>query len=188
MEPREFINKDLNEGDKVRLTLENGQVLEGYFGGYKCYDGNCGWLGYKVFPIFYRAGKKGQCIRRSILENRSPHIGFLSIKDVERIVVPYRHIGYYNNAEDCYNLGVRGAKKVLQAWKNHEGDFHNVDNSDVHTDVVPDDDTHILEDGKYAVRFNFNRLKVSKTDIESGGEDCGYYIDIFERIEESAAA
>ena len=185
MEPKDFINKDLNDGDKVKLTLKDGRVLEGYFGGYKCYKGNCSWLGYNVFPVFYRVGKKGECVKRALLEDSSPAVSFLSIDDVERITVPYRHVGYYNNPDDCYNLGLRGQKAALQAWKNGEGAFINVDNNEPFEDVVPDDDTEIFENGRYAVRFSFRPKDLTAPAEGQGDEDCGIYIDIFERIEDA---
>lgn len=186
MEPKDFINKDLNDLDKVRLTLHGGTVLEGYFGGYKCFEGTHGFLEYGVFPVFYRAGKKGQYVKRSLFEGRSPYIAFRDIKDVERITVQYRHIGYYNNPDDCFYLGIRGPKVVLDAFKKGEGAFVGVDNDEPFNDVVPDRDTTLLEDGRYAVRYNYNRKCSTLQQMQESGEDCGYYIDIFERIDDAA--
>lgn len=176
MEPLTFFNKQLNAGDRVRLTLTGGHTFEGYFGGYKCYEGTTAYLDYNVFPVFYRPGKKGQYVRRSLFENRSPRVGFSEIEDVERIVTEYRHIGYYNNPDDCYNLALRGHKAALHAWKKGYGEFHNVDNNEVFTDVVPDDETRILDDGRYAVRM----YDCCADSADNG--DYGGYIDIFERI------
>lgn len=176
MDALTFFNKQLNDGDRVRLTLTGGHVFEGYFGGYKCFEGTTADLHYNVFPVFYRPGKKGQYVRRSLFESRTPYVGFSEIEDVERIVTEYRHIGYYNNPDDCYNLALRGHKAALHAWKNGYGDFHNVDNNEVFTDVVPDYETRILDDGRYAVR-----MYGCCADSPDNG-DYGGYIDIFERI------
>ena len=178
MEALTFFNKQLHTGNRVRLTLTGGHAFEGYFGGYKCFEGTTADLHYNIFPVFYRPGKKGQYVRRSLFESRTPYVGFSEIEDVERIVTEYRHIGYYNNPEDCYNLSLRGHGTALKAWKNGEGAFHNVDNNEAFDDIENDEDTRILEGGKYAVRF---------FDIpgEYTGDPDNYpgYIDIFERIQ-----
>ena len=186
MEPREFLNKDINDGDKVKLTLHGGKVLEGYFGGYKCFEGTHGYLEYGVFPVFYRPGKKGQYVKRSLFPDRTPYIAFRDIVDVERIMIPYRHIGYYNNNTDCYNLGIRGQETALQAWKDGEGAFVNVENDEVFEDVVPDRDTEFFEGGRYAVRFSFNPKNLDAPQDDQEDQDCGIYIDIFERIDDAA--
>ncbi len=182
MEALTFFNKKLDAGDKVRLTLETGKVLEGYFGGYKCFDGVTAYLEYHVYPVFYRPGKKGQYVKRSLFgTNRSTFVGFSEIKDVEKIKedVQYRHIGYYNNPEDCYNLAMRGHKVALQAWKRGEGEFVNVDNEEPFDDIENDDETRILENGIYAFR-------ISDCIADSNGDDYSGYIDIFERVDNAA--
>lgn len=181
MEINHFISKGLSAGDKVRVTLTDGTVREGYFGGWFCLRGKTDWLEDKVFPVFHRPGKDGRHSMRALF-SMGTWVDWQRIADVERLIIPYRHVGYYNNAEDCYNLGIRGAEAVLKAYRNNEGAFVHVDNDEPFTDVVPDHDTRILENGGYAVRFNFSPSSARKKDMAADGEDCGYYIDIFERI------
>lgn len=173
----EFFALGLKSGDRVRVTI-SGKTYEGYFGGYKMFDGIGDLDNWSVFPAFYAAGKAGQMVKRSLVPGRTSWWGLSDIASCEKISASYRHIGYYNNPEDCYNLSLRGHGTALKAWKDGEGAFHNVDNNEVFDDVENDEDTRILEGGKYAVRF---------FDIpgEYTGDPDNYpgYIDIFERIQ-----
>lgn len=173
----EFFALGLKSGDRVRVTIV-GKIYEGYFGGYKMFDGIGDLDNWSVFPAFYAAGKGGQMVKRSLVPGRTSWWGLSDIASCEKISASYRHIGYYNNPEDCYNLSLRGYETALKAWKNGKGAFHNVDNDEAFDDIENDEDTRILEGGKYAVRF---------FDIpgEYTGDPDNYpgYIDIFERIQ-----
>ena len=178
----EFYSLGLESGDKVRVKIGSKRYV-GYFGGYKMFDGIGDLDNHSLFPVFYAAGKDGQMVRRSLVPDRSTWWGLSDIASCEKITVPYRHVGYYNNQEDCESLAKKGFTAALEAWKKNEGAFYNVDNNDIYEDVENDDQTCILEDGKYAVRF---------FDIPDGytGDPDNYpgYIDIFERVGDLGAA
>lgn len=192
MNATDFINKNLNCGDKVRLTLgynAPGESYEGFFGGYKTFEGVNPDL--TVYPVFYRAGKNGQMVQRSILgDGHSTAFCMCDIWDVEKVAVQYRHIGYYNNYQDCRDLSLRGHAAAIKAWKRGHGAFVNVNNDEPFDDVAEDGDTRLLEGGRYAVRFhdcgNITDEAVSKEAGNPDGTDCHSYIDIFERIDDAA--
>lgn len=84
MTPKEFINKDIQCGDKVRLTLASGKVVVCFFGGYHSYEGVQPSLGY-IDPVFYAVGKKGHMVKRSPFgPDTWTHISFRSLKDIEK--------------------------------------------------------------------------------------------------------
>lgn len=86
MDFKEFIKKDINYNDKVRLTLTSGMTVVCFFGGYKTFDQVEPTLDY-VLPTFYAIGKKGQMVTRSAFgDKRSPHLGFSDIRDIEKYV------------------------------------------------------------------------------------------------------
>ena len=86
MDFKEFIKKDINYSDKVRLTLTSGMTVVCFFGGYKTFDQVEPTLDY-VLPTFYAIGKKGQMVTRSAFgDKRSPHLGFSDIRDIEKYV------------------------------------------------------------------------------------------------------
>ena len=174
----DFYSLGLKSGDKVRVTIGR-KTYEGYFGGYKMFDSIGDLDNHSLFPVFYAAGKGGQMVRRSLVAGCGTWWGLSEIADCEKVTVPYRHIGYYNNPEDCESLAKKGYTAALEAWKKGEGAFHNVDNDEDFDDVEEDEDTCILEDGKYAVRF-------FDIPLEYAGDPDNYpgYIDIFERMEE----
>ena len=185
MNAQTFINKNLHFGDKVRLTMYGiKEPIICFFGGYKTFGNIETNLDYGIFPVFYRVGKNGRLLRRSVFGyTHLTWAGLSEIEDVEREVVYYKHLGYYNNWDDCFNLGIRGPKAILKAWKDNDGDFYEVDNDELFDDVVSDDQTTILEDGKYAVRISgCDPIDITEEDIAADGE-CYCYLDIFERVE-----
>jgi len=180
MKALKFINKKLRSGDKVRLRMKGAKkAITGYFGGYKMYDGIQPDLDYGIYPIFYREGKDGRMVRRSIFgDNHSTAVCISDIQSVKKIRELYRHIGYFNNAEDNERLSVPlRYQQALKAYKKGKGTFVGADNDEVFDDIEEDDDTMILEDGKYAVRFYDVPAVWNDETRKSPG-----YIDIFERI------
>lgn len=78
MKASEFINLNLKYGQRVRVTFICG-TFEGFFGGYKTFDGNNMSLKFALNPIFYAIGRKGQMIKRSMVPNHTPYWGFSQI-------------------------------------------------------------------------------------------------------------
>lgn len=189
MEALTFFNKNLRAGDKIRLTMKRiDRTFVGFFGGYQMYEGIQPDLNYGIYPVFYRIGKNGRMLRRSIFgDGYFTSVCIYDIEDVEKASEPYRHVGYFNNFRDCHNLGIRGHEACLKAWKAGEGSFIVPGNNGVFDDIIADKETRILENGKYAVRIRgMDPADITEDDIAADG-DCPCYIDIFERIDEEEA-
>lgn len=90
----------------------------------------------------------------------------------------YKHIGYYNNIDDCKTLFTETADDVVMSMKDGFGEFHSVDGED-DTDVTWGDEQDMCLfqktcDDKYLVRY------------ERGNTKEGWYIDIYELREAEA--
>ena len=64
MKAKEFVNKNIKFGDKVRITLMTGKTVDCFFGGYKTYGNVEPSLDY-LLPTFYTIGKNGDMAKRS---------------------------------------------------------------------------------------------------------------------------
>lgn len=84
----------------------------------------------------------------------------------------YKHIGYYNDIDDCKTLFTETADSVVESMKDNFGAFHSVD-GDEETDVTWGDepDMHLFfrtSNEQYLVRY------------ERGNDKEGWFIDIYE--------
>lgn len=84
----------------------------------------------------------------------------------------YKHIGYYNDIDDCKTLFTETADSVVNSMKDNFGAFHSVDGEE-DTDVTWGDepDMHLFlktSDEQYLVRY------------ERGNDKEGWFIDIYE--------
>lgn len=95
MKAKEFVNKNIKFGDKVRITLMTGKTVDCFFGGYKTYGNVEPSLDY-LLPTFYAIGKSGDMAKRSPFgPTTCPRVPFSSIKDIENLTeigTPYHHM------------------------------------------------------------------------------------------------
>lgn len=85
MKAKQFINKGIKFGDKVRITFSSGKTLDCFFGGYKTFGLVEPSLDY-LLPTFYAIGKNGDMVKRSPFgPTTSPRMPFSSIKDIENL-------------------------------------------------------------------------------------------------------
>ena len=95
MKAKQFINKGIKFGDKVRITFMSGETLDCFFGGYKTYGNVEPSLDY-LLPTFYAIGKNGDMAKRSPFgPATSPRMPFSSIKDIENLTeigTPYKQM------------------------------------------------------------------------------------------------
>lgn len=86
MKAKEFVNKNIKFGDKVRITLVTGKTVDCFFGGYKTYGNVEPSLDY-LLPTFYAIGKNGDMAKRSPFGPATcPRLPFSSIKDIENLI------------------------------------------------------------------------------------------------------
>jgi hypothetical protein len=91
MKAREFITKGIVRGDRVRVTMQGGAAVEGFFGGYKTFGGIEPDLSY-IMPVFYAPTKSGAMGRRSAFgPDRCTHACWCDIRDVEKLPTETRN-------------------------------------------------------------------------------------------------
>ena len=174
MTAKEFLALDLKYGDRVRVTLGTTEH-EGFFGGYKAFEGSHSCLEYALNPIFYDIGKNEQMVRRSMVPGIS-YWGFSTISKIEKVSILYRWKGYIDNVKDSVNAALRGPKVILNEWKKHRETgksayrFCDVDNENVINKTEFTDRFTTLNDGKYAVYIYKQNEKFA-------------FVRIFERVE-----
>ena len=86
MTAKEFINLDLQYGDKVRITIKKAKVSRvGFFAGFKTW-GNIVTTLNDIPPVFYGPKSDGTMGRQSIFgAGRFTEINYNSIKKIEKI-------------------------------------------------------------------------------------------------------
>ena len=94
MTAREFLNKNINPGDKVILN----DNITCYFGGYRAYSGPVTKLEHCTYPVFYAVGKNGQMIKRSPFTNNGPALGYFEIKSIRKAKYPKFRVTLFNMA------------------------------------------------------------------------------------------
>lgn len=162
MTAKEFLALDLQYEDRVRVTLGEAEH-EGFFGGYKAFEGSHSCLEYALYPIFYAIGKNGHMVQRSMVPGRTPYWGFNTISKIEKVTIRYRWKGYIDNVRDSVDAALRGPKVILNEWKKYREtgksaySFCDVDNESTFDNIRSEDDFTVLDDGKYAVYVFHNK-------------------------------
>ncbi len=175
MTAKEFLALDLKYGDRVRVTLGTAEH-EGFFGGYKAFEGSHSCLEYALYPIFYAIGKNEQIVQRSMVPGRTPYWGFCTISKIEKVSILYRWKGYIDNVADCVDGALRGPKVILNEWKKYREtgksaySFCDLDNENMFNKTEFTDRFTTLDDGKYAVYIYQQNEKFA-------------FVRIFERVE-----
>lgn len=183
MNAKEFINKDISYGQKVKLTIRKGREFICFFAGWKTFGNIEPNLDY-LMPVFYVPTQSGKMGRRSIFgPGRCTWVGLSDIEDIEKVTVQYRHIGYYNNVKDCLKLFSASPEEIVKHWKDNCGEFNTVEDGNVidtehFPNLVP------TNDGLYAVSKDCSGLCGDDLDLAEKDCDCPYFIDIYGRAGE----
>lgn len=156
MNAKEFINLDLQPGDRVRVTLGEAKH-EGFFGGYKAFEGTHSYLEYGLYPVFYAIGKNDQMVQRSMVPGRTPYWGFSSITSIEKITIKYRWVAYIDSKVHSIDAATSKPKTILEEYKKYRNgqqsrySFCDVENMSLFDKCKFNSEYTMLENGKYAV-------------------------------------
>ena len=94
MTAKEFLNKNINIGDKVILN----DNITCYFGGFRAYPGPIAKLEDCAHPVFYAVGKNGRMVKRSPFNDNGTTISFGVIRSIRKAKYPKFKVTLFNMA------------------------------------------------------------------------------------------
>lgn len=154
MKAKEFINKDIKTGTKVTVTMCTGTTFNAFFGGYKTFNMVNTNLDWGLYPVFYKISKNGKMLRQSVFgRNRATYVGLHEIAGIEKMTgKPYRVVARLED-NNYAKLRSRGVAVTLNTYLFKTIPFVDAAKDEPVQFIQEDDDTVIVKEGEYAVRF-----------------------------------